>query len=257
MRRRALELHNALFEYMVEKEDKSKLSKNSPYFDHPTYSFNNDDEDKDNEQVPVRIIRMLYQKFDNETGKEVEPEVWQKADSATFAWFYLGLLGASSSAHSTIQTPYLDTPLAKSHYKYIIDDCQKGKDDQHMGISRYKDDHYFYDGKWSPARQEGDPMVNEVSDVGPPWGVTTMFTLWAEFAMGMRKNVMKRLDWMSEVGTEGSLPVGECVDHDNSVVWSSAADVYEHGGVYIYSVLLNERKAELLNPLTWNTDDIV
>jgi len=51
---------------------------------------------------------------------------------------------------------------------------------------------------------------------------------------------------------EGQMPVGEAVDGvSGNFVMSSCPDLYEYAGVYIWTVLMNEGKANLPNPQKW------
>jgi hypothetical protein len=54
----------------------------------------------------------------------------------------------------------------------------------------------------------------------------------------------KRLDWMVKYAAFGNMPTGEAVDSaDGALVVPSAPDGFEHGGVYVYTVLLHQGKA--------------
>lgn len=121
------------------------------------------------------------------------------------------------------------------------------------GIARYEDDPFFYDSIYSPGGRE-------VGAASPPWGVTTMFTAWAELAAGgsdrdrARANALvdARLAWMVAHLYPHRMPVGEAVDGvSGEPVMSSSPDLYEHAGVFIWTYLLRQGKALLPNPSLW------
>eukprot|EP00871_Galdieria_phlegrea_P005824 jgi/Galph1/729/GphlegSOOS_G5574.1 len=121
------------------------------------------------------------------------------------------------------------------------------------GIARYGDDHYFYDGIFSPCGCEARNM-------SPPWGVTTMFTAISEWMHrekhpNFKDNVFKRLQWMVDHSAYGMMPVGEANDGVTGLfVSASTPDIYEYAGVYVWTILLSQEKACPLSPFQWNND---
>ena len=78
-----------------------------------------------------------------------------------------------------------------------------------------------------------------------------MFTAWAELEIG-QQNVDERLEWMVEHSAPYLQPVGEAIDGvTGTFVMSSCPDLYEYGGVYIWTTLLNTKQALSPNPHTW------
>eukprot|EP00792_Barthelona_sp_PAP020_P003730 TRINITY_DN1604_c0_g1_i1.p1 TRINITY_DN1604_c0_g1~~TRINITY_DN1604_c0_g1_i1.p1 ORF type:complete len:701 (+),score=184.71 TRINITY_DN1604_c0_g1_i1:30-2105(+) len=152
-----------------------------------------------------------------------------RADAASMATVWFNVFDPKSSN-------------VKSHINWVVTQLTRNN----YGIARYENDHYFFDGIYSPGHKE-------VSSVSPPWGVTTMFTAWAEWKLGDRKEtIMNRLDWMVQRCADGQIPVGEAVDGDtDNFVWSSAPDVYEHAGVYAYTAMLVEGKVREMDPTKW------
>ena len=117
------------------------------------------------------------------------------------------------------------------------------------GIARYEDDPFFYDSIYSPGGRE-------VGAAAPPWGVTTMFTAWAELAAwgadAAAPAVDAHLAWMVAHLYPHLMPVGEAVDGvSGEPVMSSSPDLYEHAGVFIWTYLLRHGKALLPNPSLW------
>jgi len=114
---------------------------------------------------------------------------------------------------------------------------------QTNGIGRYWGDVFFYTGIYSPGGEE-------VYAATPPWGVVTMFTAWSELTYGY--DVSNRVEWMLEHAAPYGMAVGEAVDGvTGTFVMSSCPDLYEYAGVYIWTVLMKEGKANLPNPQTW------
>lgn len=62
---------------------------------------------------------------------------------------------------------------AKSHIDTIVSSLTK----RNYGIARYQNDPFFFASKFNPGGKE-------VGEASPPWGVTTMFTAWAELKIG-------------------------------------------------------------------------
>ena len=117
------------------------------------------------------------------------------------------------------------------------------------GIARYENDPFFYDSIYSPGGRE-------VGAAAPPWGVTTMFTAWAEVAAWGRDGAAAMVDahlaWMVAHLYPHLMPVGEAVDGvSGEPVMSSSPDLYEHAGVFIWTYLLRHGKALLPNPSLW------
>eukprot|EP01102_Stenamoeba_stenopodia_P021060 TRINITY_DN8392_c0_g1_i2.p1 TRINITY_DN8392_c0_g1~~TRINITY_DN8392_c0_g1_i2.p1 ORF type:complete len:719 (-),score=147.49 TRINITY_DN8392_c0_g1_i2:89-2245(-) len=163
-------------------------------------------------------------------------EVDTRADGSTVALIWTGLANVSRS---------------QSHIAYI----QKNLTQDTYGIGRYWGDIFFYSSIYNPGGQEvGAPT--------PPWGLVTMMTAWSELTLkgDYLDAVPNRLEWMNERAAEGQLPVGEAVDGvTNNFVMSSCPDLYEYGGVYIWTVLMNQTLAWLPNPQLWsvNTTSLV
>ncbi|GJQ09427.1 hypothetical protein GpartN1_g1218.t1 [Galdieria partita] len=118
------------------------------------------------------------------------------------------------------------------------------------GIARYDDDHYFYDGIFSPCGCEA-------RNASPPWGVTTMFTAMSEWTHVAKDasfvtNVYARLQWMVEHSAYGMMPVGEANDGVTGLfVSASTPDLYEYAGMYIWTVLFVQGKAWSMSPFSW------
>jgi len=119
------------------------------------------------------------------------------------------------------------------------------------GIARYDDDHYFYDGIFSPCGCEA-------RNASPPWGVTTMFTAMTEWMhvtkdASFANNVYGRLQWMVEHSAYGMMPVGEANDGVTGLfVSASTPDIYEYAGMYVWTVLFVQGKAWSMSPLGWS-----
>ncbi|KAA6390143.1 MAG: putative Carbohydrate-binding family 6 protein [Streblomastix strix] len=151
------------------------------------------------------------------------------------------------------------------------------------GIGRFEDDIYFGQSVYSPGGVEVDKPT-------PPWAVTTAFYLWAQEQMEQGSNnelkdvvqksqskngydegkneqnqVLQKsqadwnsiLKWMSDIAARNHLPIGEAVDAQHGGhVWSSAPDIYEHGGIFVWSALLAEGKCNPPNPMRWKADKL-
>ena len=66
---------------------------------------------------------------------------------------------------------------------------------------------------------------------------------WAEDRFGI--DYQKRLDFMVKYAAYGNMPIGEAVDrYDGALIPPSSPDVFEHGGVYVYTTLLQQGKAK-------------
>ncbi|KAH7830969.1 putative Carbohydrate-binding family 6 protein [Monocercomonoides exilis] len=235
LRRRAMELNQAIHNNLIYKDENG------------------------NELIYRQLYITNVGSGPGKADEKVKPET--KIDSSTLALVWLGCLGFPSSSSSVVQIPSIRHPVAQGQYNAVIEklsqalvdpDTQEPRERKdYMGIGRFENDAYFTEkGKWSP--NQGEAKYGRVN----PWGLTTMFTAWAELAMGKRQNVGMRLRWMAKVAADGALPVGECVRDDNQFVWTSAPDLYEHGGVFVWTALINERKAHLPNPMTWNLDNV-
>jgi hypothetical protein len=131
-----------------------------------------------------------------------------------------------SSSAAAVFLGLLPMDKAKSHVQAIAAQLTRFGG----GIARYAGDAFFYDGKW-------DPCGEEVSAASPPWGVTTMFTAFAELSLNLPIN--SRIKFMLDTSAAEFSPVGEAVDGiTGEFVRASAPDIYEHGGVYIFAQLL-------------------
>jgi len=101
------------------------------------------------------------------------------------------------------------------------------------GLARYEGDVFFYTSKFNPGGQE-------TSGPEPAWGVVTMFAAWAEHYLN--KDISQRLAWMSKYAAPGSMPVGEAIDsYTGEFVMTSCPDIYEHGAVFVWSILIDQK----------------
>ena len=127
------------------------------------------------------------------------------------------------------------------------------------GVARYQGDIFYYASIFDPAGQE-------VSQPMPPWGVTTMFAYWASIALNTNANSNSKevevdprlhpytscaLEWMADIAAYGGMPVGEAVDVTGKMVWSSAMDLYESAGVFIWGVLQHSGQSPPFQPKRW------
>eukprot|EP00767_Chilomastix_cuspidata_P007300 gnl/Chilomastix_cuspidata/792.p1 GENE.gnl/Chilomastix_cuspidata/792~~gnl/Chilomastix_cuspidata/792.p1 ORF type:complete len:684 (-),score=279.36 gnl/Chilomastix_cuspidata/792:35-2086(-) len=106
------------------------------------------------------------------------------------------------------------------------------------GLARYSGDIYFYASVFNPGGQE------TTADM-PPWPVMTLFYSWTEDADSRQS----RLDWAVDRAAYGGMPVGEAVDPTiDEFVWSSAPDIYEHAGIYVWTALIQAGLAPVPAP---------
>ncbi|ELP87917.1 hypothetical protein EIN_275040 [Entamoeba invadens IP1] len=115
------------------------------------------------------------------------------------------------------------------------------------GMARYSYDTFFYRSRWSSK---------EVGEACPPWGVTTMFMTWAEMIYDEKDKhaylAPYRIQWMIDHSGPDFIPAGEAIDGvSGEPVLSSMPDVYEHGGVYILSVLQYQKLIPLFSYNNW------
>lgn len=144
---------------------------------------------------------------------------------------------AEAATLSVIFTGLISGADAISHYSFIT----KRLTHLGYGISRYEDDPYFFDSIWNPCGRG----TYETQQSEPVWPVVTAYAAWCEDIFGY--NYQKRLDWMVEYSAWGNMPTGEAVDSaDGALVVPSSPDGFEHGGVYVFTVLLNQKKAKSL-----------
>eukprot|EP01029_Cantina_marsupialis_P009055 TRINITY_DN2120_c0_g3_i1.p1 TRINITY_DN2120_c0_g3~~TRINITY_DN2120_c0_g3_i1.p1 ORF type:complete len:675 (-),score=222.85 TRINITY_DN2120_c0_g3_i1:513-2537(-) len=117
---------------------------------------------------------------------------------------------------------------------------------QGHGIARYYNDPFFFDSKYNPGGRE-------VGEASPPWGVTTMFMAMAEMTSGHEETYVKqRIQWMVEHAAPGGMAVGEAVDGvTGTYIMTSCPDIYEYAGVYVWTVLMDQKMARLPNPDHW------
>jgi len=148
---------------------------------------------------------------------------------------------ADSASMSCVFTGLLEGTEARKHYDYIVGQLT------HLGsgIARYSNDPYFFDSVWNPCG-EG---TRETQMAEPSWPVVTAYVAWSENVLGI--DYQNRLDWMVQISAFGNMPIGEGVDSaDGALIMPSAPDVFEHAGVYIYTTLLKQGKANsILNSL--------
>eukprot|EP00762_Andalucia_godoyi_P002068 ANDGO_02648.mRNA.1 hypothetical protein len=136
-----------------------------------------------------------------------------RVDSSSTAAIFMGLLSQNST-------------MSKSLLSNVYAQLTRWDN----GIGRYVGDGFFFDSKW-------DPCGSEVGQASPPWGVTTMFTAFAELSLGLP--IDKRIKFMLDSSAAEFSPVGEAVDGlTGQFVRASAPDIYEHGGVFILAQLL-------------------
>ncbi|KAK2957469.1 putative Carbohydrate-binding family 6 protein [Blattamonas nauphoetae] len=185
------------------------------------------------------------------TGPYFARQIWSNTlekqnwvDTSTLAMIYMGVITNQDKTED-------GTPIAKSAYEVVKKFNTKSTfaDKKIAGMARYEGDPYFYNSKWNPSGE-----VKETSDYSAPWGVTTMFSFWAEKELGERVDSQNRLEWMIRSSAKHFLPVGECVNHDGIPIWSSSPDIYEHGGVFIWASLLEEGMAHTPNLDSWNRE---
>ncbi|KAJ4458882.1 putative Carbohydrate-binding family 6 protein [Paratrimastix pyriformis] len=177
----------------------------------------------------------------NDTGR-----LDDRADSSSLATIYLGLTTGDR---------------ARWHYEHMVANLTQNGGG---ALSRYWNDPFFFDSIYNPAG------IAEVGAAGAPWGVTSMFGAWVELMMGkvdpthihawshqpflrhQGQAVTARLQWMVKHAAAGMLPVGEAVDGvSGEFVWSSAPDLYESGGVFVWTVLMQQGLARMPNPAEW------
>jgi len=71
-------------------------------------------------------------------------------------------------------------------------------------------------------------------------------------------SVANRLQWMVNRAAPFSMPVGEAVDGTaKTFVMVSCPDLYEDGGVYVWTVLIHQGLAWLPDPTTWPSSPAV
>eukprot|EP00727_Mastigamoeba_balamuthi_P002623 m51a1_g12358 putative carbohydrate-binding family 6 protein (715) ;mRNA; f:561507-564478 len=185
----------------------------------------------------------------DQVAQELENRLWLEGP---------GHYGRSAIANTLAADPRVDgstvavvfTGLTKNatraalHLKAVANTLTRAG----AGIARYENDPFFYDGIYSPGGME-------VGAASPPWGVVTMFTAWAEMtAYGDHalETVGKRLAWMVDHGALGMMPSGEAIDGvTGAPVMSACPDLYEHAGVFAWTLLMADGVAPGPNPLTW------
>ena len=91
-----------------------------------------------------------------------------------------------------------------------------------------------------------------------------MFMAWAEQTHALIANdgstmptVANRLAWMVEHAAPYAMPVGEAIDGVTGVfIMTSCPDIYEYGGVYVWTVLMHQGLSWIPNPSTWPTSPV-
>ena len=126
-----------------------------------------------------------------------------------------------------------------------------------------------------------DPGGQEVGSAAPPWGVVNMFMSWAELVVRVlppawcapfvpagpdagnawhtqvyhseaNTDIDERLLWMVQRGAPNSMPVGEAVDGTApTFVMTSCPDLYEHGGVFAWTLLMRLGLAAVPDVESW------
>ena len=153
-----------------------------------------------------------------------------RVDNSTFAAEYF----ADSASLSVVFAGLADDEQSLSHINFI----NQTLDGLNGGISRYENDPYFYDSQWNPC---GDG-TKETQVPMPIWPVTTAYMAWSEHRLGL--SFQRRLDFMVKYAAYGNMPIGEAVDRkDGALIPPSAPDSFEHGGVYVFTTLLEQGKA--------------
>ncbi|KAG9395490.1 Prokaryotic membrane lipoprotein lipid attachment site [Carpediemonas membranifera] len=187
-------------------------------------------------ELQAAIVTNLWQEDLGHFARQIwsdSKQVQTKLDGASSAPLFLGLIKTSDSMYSR-QLDAVSRLITRDNH----------------GVARYEGDVFFYSGVFNPAGAH----VPEVSSDMPAWGVTTMFTAWAELRAG--KDVSARLKWMRDRSAYGGIAVGEAVDgnsaHEDTFVFSSAPDIYEHAGVYAVTTLISQGKALPVCPFDWD-----
>ncbi|KAJ5068747.1 trehalase [Anaeramoeba ignava] len=184
-----------------------------------------------------------------EIKSAMETHLWDSQNG----YFYRGLWSDTLSPDTRVDSSTMAAIFTGlSTEQSVINMVVNSLTHQTYGIARYTKDPFFYNSIYNPCGQE-------VGDYEPPWGVVTMFTAMSEFELNSNELisipqiVLERLQWMVDHSAYGNNPVGECIDGTGTgeFVFASAPDLYEHGGVYVFTTLLSQG---LVPP--WNPDKI-